>query len=178
MTSYTEEEKRKAVEMVEECVGSVMHATSKSGYPSRLTLYQWLNEWDASHERKAGGPWSHCDPALRVQAVAFVHPGMTGGDFAEMLGVSSAAVACNRVGATENPSRAAADRSSLSLLCVFVYLSNVRYRKQYCRYCLWALRPTRASVPFRYSNSFRSYRPWPYSRLSNGSVCSCSLLCI
>ena len=35
MTSYTEEEKRKAVEMVEECVGSVMHATSKSGYPSR-----------------------------------------------------------------------------------------------------------------------------------------------
>lgn len=47
MTSYTEEEKRKAVEMVEECVGSVMHATSKSGYPSRQTLYQWLNEWVA-----------------------------------------------------------------------------------------------------------------------------------
>lgn len=47
MTSYTEEEKRKAVEMVEECVGSVMHATSKSGYPSRLTLYQWLDEWAA-----------------------------------------------------------------------------------------------------------------------------------
>lgn len=47
MTSYTEEVKRKAVEMVEECAGSVMHATSKSGYPSRLTLYQWLNEWVA-----------------------------------------------------------------------------------------------------------------------------------
>lgn len=44
MTSYTEEEKRKAVEMVEECGGSVMHATRKSGYPSRQTLYQWLNE--------------------------------------------------------------------------------------------------------------------------------------
>lgn len=47
MTSYTEEEKRKAVEMVEECGGFVMHATRKSGYPSRQTLYQWLNEWVA-----------------------------------------------------------------------------------------------------------------------------------
>lgn len=35
MTSYTAEEKRKAVEMVEECGVSVMHATRKSGYPSR-----------------------------------------------------------------------------------------------------------------------------------------------
>ena len=24
-----------------------MHATRKSGYPSRQTLYQWLNEWVA-----------------------------------------------------------------------------------------------------------------------------------
>lgn len=31
MTSYTEEEKRKAVEMVKECVGSVMRTTRKSG---------------------------------------------------------------------------------------------------------------------------------------------------
>lgn len=31
MTSYTEEEKRKAVEMVEECVGSVMRTTRKLG---------------------------------------------------------------------------------------------------------------------------------------------------
>lgn len=97
MTSYTEEEKRKAVEMVEECGGFVMHETRKSGYPFRQTLYQWLNEWDASHERKAGGPWSHCNPALRVRAVALVRSGMTGGDFAEMISVSSAAVACNRV---------------------------------------------------------------------------------
>lgn len=47
ITSYTEEEKRKTVETVEECGGSVMHATRKSGYPSRQTLYQWLNEWVA-----------------------------------------------------------------------------------------------------------------------------------
>ena len=97
MTSYTEEEKRKAVEMVEECGGSVMHATRKSGYPSRQAFCQWLNERDASHERKAGGPWGHCGPALRVWAIAFVRSGMTGRDVAEMLGVSSAAVACNRV---------------------------------------------------------------------------------
>lgn len=47
MTSCTEEEKRKAVEMVEECGGSVMRTTLKSGYPSRQTFYQWLNEWVA-----------------------------------------------------------------------------------------------------------------------------------
>lgn len=35
MTSYTEEEKHKTVETVEECGGSVVHATRKSGYPSR-----------------------------------------------------------------------------------------------------------------------------------------------
>ena len=77
------------------------------GYPSRQTLYQWLNERDASHERKAGRPWSHYDPALRAQAVAFVRPGITGGDVAEMLGVSGAAVVYNWVRAAESPSRAA-----------------------------------------------------------------------
>ena len=50
-------------------------------------------------------------PHGRVRAVAFVRSGMAGGDVAEMLGVSSAAVACNPAGAAENPSRAAADRS-------------------------------------------------------------------
>lgn len=119
MTSYTEEEKRKAVEMVEECGGFVMHTTRKSGYPSRQTLYQWLNERDASHERRAGGPWGHCDPALRVRAVAFVRSVMTGGDVAEMLGVSSAAVACNLIGAAENPSRAAADKSPVDRVKLF-----------------------------------------------------------
>lgn len=33
MTSWTEEEKRKTVETVEECGGSVMRTTRKSGYP-------------------------------------------------------------------------------------------------------------------------------------------------
>lgn len=35
MTSYTEEEKHKTVETVEGCGGLVMHATRKSGHPSR-----------------------------------------------------------------------------------------------------------------------------------------------
>ena len=113
MPSYTEEEKRKAVETIEECGGSVTRAIRKLGYPSRQTLHRWLNERDASHERKAGRPWSHYDPALKAQAVAFVRSGMTGGDVAEMLGVSSAAVVYNWVRAAENPSQAAADRSPI-----------------------------------------------------------------
>ena len=111
MPSYTEEQKRKVVEMVDECGGSVTRAMRKLGYSSRQTLHQWLNERDASYERKVGRPWSHYDPALKAQAVAFVRSGMAGEDVAEMLGVSSAAVACNRARAEENPSRAAAERS-------------------------------------------------------------------
>ena len=115
MPSYTEGQKRKAVEMVDECGGSVTRAMRKrGGYPTRQKLYQWLNERDASHERKAGRPWSHYDPALKAQAVAFVRSGMAGKDVAEMLGVSSAAVAFNWAGAAENPSRAAADRSPIA----------------------------------------------------------------
>ena len=62
MPSYTEEQKRKAVETVEECGGSVTRAIRRLGYPSRQTMYQWLNQRDASHERRAGRPWSHYDP--------------------------------------------------------------------------------------------------------------------
>ena len=113
MPSYTEEQKRKAVEMVDECGGSVTRAMRKLGYPTRQTLYQWLNQRDASHERKSGRPWSHYDPALKAQAVAFVRSGMAGKDVAEMLGVSSAAVVYNWARAAENPSPAAADRSPI-----------------------------------------------------------------
>ena len=71
MPSYTEEQKRRAVDMVEECGGSVTRAMRRLGYPTRQTLYQWLNRRDASHERRSGRPWSHYDPALKAQAVAF-----------------------------------------------------------------------------------------------------------
>ena len=113
MPSYTEEQKRRAVDMVEGCGGSVTRAMRKLGYPTRQTLYQWLNQRDASHERRAGRPWSHYDPALKAQAVAFVRSGMAGKDVAEMLGVSSAAVVYNWARAAEDPSPAAADRSPI-----------------------------------------------------------------
>ena len=110
MPSYTEEQKRRTVETIEECGGSVTRAMRKLGYPTRQTLYQRLNRRDASHERRSGGPWSHYDPALKAQAVAFVRSGMAGKDVAEMLGVSSVAVVCNWARAAEDPSPAAADR--------------------------------------------------------------------
>ena len=113
MPSYTEEQKRRAVDMVEECGGSVTRAMRRLGYPTRQTLYHWLNRRDASHERRAGRPWSHYDPALKAQAVAFVRSVMAGKDVAEMLGVSSAAVVCNWARAAEDPSPAAADRGPI-----------------------------------------------------------------
>lgn len=44
MPSYTEEQKRKAVETVEECGGSVTRAIRRLGYPSRQTMYQCESE--------------------------------------------------------------------------------------------------------------------------------------
>ena len=58
MPSCTDEQKSMAVDMVDECGGSVTRAMRKLGYPTRQTLYHWLNRRDASHERKAGRPWS------------------------------------------------------------------------------------------------------------------------
>lgn len=107
MPSYAEEQKRRAVETVEECGGSVTRAMRRLGYPTRQTLYHWLNRRDASHERRSGRPWSHHDPAPKAQAVAFVRSGMAGKDVAEMLGVSSAAVVYNWARAAEGPSPAA-----------------------------------------------------------------------
>ena len=110
MPSYTDERKRKAVDMVGERGGSVTRAIRRLGYPTRQTLYQWLNERDASHERKCGRPWSRYDPAPKAQAVALMRSGMAGKDVAETLGVSGAAAACNRARAAEDPSPAAAGR--------------------------------------------------------------------
>ena len=43
MPSYADEQKRRAVEAVEECGGSVTRAMRRLGYPTRQTLYHWLN---------------------------------------------------------------------------------------------------------------------------------------
>ena len=48
MPSYTDEQKRRAVDMIEECGRSVTRAMRRLGYPARQTLYQWLNRRDAS----------------------------------------------------------------------------------------------------------------------------------
>ncbi len=51
MPSYTEEQKRRALDAVEECGGSVTRAIRKLGYPSRHAMYPWLNQHDAEHEK-------------------------------------------------------------------------------------------------------------------------------
>lgn len=57
MPSYTEEQRHRAIEAVEECEGSVTRAIRRPGYPTRHTLHEWLNRHDASHEKKFGRPW-------------------------------------------------------------------------------------------------------------------------
>ena len=54
MPSYMEEQKRRAVKTAEKCGGLVARAMRRLGYPGRQILYQWLNQYDTSHEGKAG----------------------------------------------------------------------------------------------------------------------------
>lgn len=101
MPSCTKEQREAALRELEECGGSVIQVIRRRGYPSRQTMYQWINQADASHQRTAGRPWSHYDPALKKEAVGLVSEGMDGGGVASALGVSSAAAACNWVRSSE-----------------------------------------------------------------------------
>ena len=101
MPSYTKEQREAALRELEECGGSVTQVIRRLGYPSRQTMYQWINQADASHQRTAGRPWSHYDPALKKEAVRLVSEGMDGGSVASALGVSSAAVVYNWVRSSE-----------------------------------------------------------------------------
>lgn len=56
MPSYTEEQKRRAVDMVEECGGSVTRAMRRLGYPTRQTLHQWLNRATRRTKGDPAGP--------------------------------------------------------------------------------------------------------------------------
>ena len=56
MQSYADEWKCKALKVVEGCGGSITRAMRCLSHPSRQTPYQWLNQEDTSHERKAGRP--------------------------------------------------------------------------------------------------------------------------
>ena len=98
MPSYTKEQRNEALKVLEEeCEWSVTAAINRLGYPSRQTMYQWISQADALHERTAGRPWSHYDPALRRMAVKMVGGGLEGSAVASMLGVSSGAVVHNWV---------------------------------------------------------------------------------
>ena len=110
MPSYTSEQKDAALKALEECGGSVTRAMRMLGYPCRQTFYSWINESDELHQRTAGRPFSHYDPALKREAVRLVHGGMAGADVAQLLGISSSAVVHNWARKASEPKMPAQDR--------------------------------------------------------------------
>lgn len=79
MPSYTKEQRERALEVLEECEGRVTLAITKLGYPSRQTMYQWINGAGAARTRTAGRPFSHYDPQLKEDAVRMVRGAWTPG---------------------------------------------------------------------------------------------------
>lgn len=104
--SFTPEQKKRALEVLEECDRKVALAIRKLGYLCRQTMYAWIRENDAAHVRTAGRPFSHYDPETRAEAVRLVRGGMDGKDVARALGVPNAATVYNwaRAAGREGPS--------------------------------------------------------------------------
>lgn len=63
MPSYTDEQKCRAVDMIEECGGSVTRAMRRLGYPTRhkssATFSFGKKVIAAPHLREAAEPWLH-----------------------------------------------------------------------------------------------------------------------
>ena len=92
---YTEEQKREALRVLDECNGRVTAAMRKLGYPSRQCFYQWINERDAAHVRKNGRPFSHYSEQTKDDAIRLLNSGMGAKDIADHLGVLNAAIVHN-----------------------------------------------------------------------------------
>ena len=92
---YTEEQKREALRVLDECNGRVTAATRKLGYPSRQCFYQWINERDAAHVRKNGRPFSHYSKQTKDDAIRLLNSGMGAKDIADHLGVLNSAIVHN-----------------------------------------------------------------------------------
>lgn len=86
MPSYTEEQRCKAIEAAEECGGSVARAIRKLGYPSRHTLYEWLNRHGASRERGAVGRGATAIPPSRHEPEHGARRQQPGGGVRDPLG--------------------------------------------------------------------------------------------
>lgn len=99
--SFTPEQRKRALEVLEECGGKVTLAIRKLGYPPRQTMHAWTRESDAAHAGTAGRPFGHYDPGTRAEAVRLVQGGTDGKDVARALGVLNAATVYNRAGPAE-----------------------------------------------------------------------------
>ena len=92
---YTEEQKREALRVLDECNGRVTAAMRKPGYPSRQCFCQWINEGDAAHVRKNGRPFSRYGEQTKDDAIRLLDSGMGAKDIADHLGVPNAAMVRN-----------------------------------------------------------------------------------
>ena len=92
---YTEEQKKEALRVLDECNGRVTAAMRRLGYPSRQCFYQWINERDAAHVRKSGRPFSHYSEQTKDDAIRLLDRGMDAKEIANHLGVLNAAIVHN-----------------------------------------------------------------------------------
>lgn len=92
---FTDEDRKRALEALAANGGRVTKTLRELGYPSRQTLYRWIEDDRAAVRRTNGRPFGHYSQGTREEAVALLQRGWTPREIAESLGLANSAVVYN-----------------------------------------------------------------------------------
>lgn len=94
---FSEEEKARALEALDECDGCITWAIRKLGYPTGTTMCNWIAERDAGKPPRKRRKWSKRPESVRADALALAAAGIEPAEAAARLGVHNAAIVHNWV---------------------------------------------------------------------------------
>ena len=92
---FTDEDRKRALEALAANGGRVTKTLRELGYPSRQTLYRWIEDDRTAVRRTNGRPFSHYSQGAREEAMALLQRGWTPREIAESLGLANSAVVYN-----------------------------------------------------------------------------------
>lgn len=92
---YTEEQRLLALKTYEECGHRVTETIRRLGYPSRESLYRWIDDDRAATHRTNGRLYSHYSEDTKRDALLMLEAGIAPKEIADKLGLANVAVIYN-----------------------------------------------------------------------------------
>lgn len=84
---FTDEDRERALEALAANGGRVTKMLRELGYPSRQTIYRWIEDNRSAARRTSGRPFGHYSNDTRKEAMALLEKGWTPREIAESLGL-------------------------------------------------------------------------------------------